>query len=262
MASADQVAIQYETIGRGEPVLVFVNCWTCNRSYWDKQAQHFAGRHQVVRLDLAGQGESASGRKDYTIEAYGGDVAAVVDKLGLKRVVLIGHSMGGPVAVEAAKRLRDRVIGVVGVDTFYTGFQIPKEPQKAKDMVSGFIKPFEENFPEASAKFMRGFFAPGADPALIERITKTTAATDKTMALDAMRNIFAWNQANTPAALEALGPKLRNINANPKGDGKPLHPSVTLITGTGHFIPQEKPAEFNQALETILAEFASTDAKK
>ena len=62
--------------------------------------------------------------------------------------------------------------------------------------------------------------------------------------------------------LEALGPKLRNINANPKGDGKPLHPSVILITGAGHFIPQEKPAEFNQALETSLVEFASAGAKK
>lgn len=259
--SADQVAIKYETAGRGEPALVFVHCWTCNRGYWDKQVGHFAARHQVVRLDLAGHGESGRERKDYTIEAFGGDVAAVVEKLGFQRVVLIGYSMGGSVSVEAARRLGDRVIGVVGIDTFYTGFDVPKDKKKAAQMADGFTKPFEENFPEAAANFMRGFFAPGADPALVERITKSAGSADKNMALSAMRNMFGWYSRNVPAALDALGPKLRNINANPKGDRKPLHPSVTLVAGSGHFIPQEKPAEFNQTLETMVAEFVGNPAR-
>ena len=118
VSSADQVAIKYQTAGNGALALVFVHCWTCNRSYWDKQADYFAGRYQVVRLDLAGHGESGHERKDYRIDAFSDDVVAVVEKLGLKQVILIGHSMGGPVSVEAAKRLGDRVIGVVGVDTF------------------------------------------------------------------------------------------------------------------------------------------------
>ena len=259
--SADQVAIKYETAGRGETALVFVHCWTCNRGYWDKQVEHFAARHQVVRLDLAGHGESGRERKDYTVEAFGGDVAAVVEKLGLKRVVLIGYSMGGSVSVEAARRLGDRVIGVVGIDTFYTGFEVPHDQKKAAQMAAGFLKPFEENYPEASANFMRGFFAPGADPALVERITKATGSADKNVALSAMRNMFGWYSRNVPASLDALGPKLRNINANPKGDRKPLHPSVTLVAGSGHFIPQEKPVEFNRALETMVAEFAGKPTK-
>jgi len=168
VTAADQVAIKYETAGRGEPALVFVHCWTCNRGYWDKQVEHFAKDHQVVRLDLAGHGESGRERKDYTVEAFGGDVAAVVEKLGLQRVVLIGYSMGGSVSVEAAKRLGDRVIGVVGIDTFYTGFDVPNDQKKAAQMMGGFLKPFDENYPEASANFMRSSFAPGADPALIE----------------------------------------------------------------------------------------------
>lgn len=76
-----------------------------------------------------------------------------------------------------------------------------------------------------------------------------------------MRSILGWYGRNAPAALEALGPRLRNINADPKGDGKPLHPSVTLVTGSGHFIPQEKPAEFNRALEAAIAEFARPAGK-
>lgn len=259
--SADRVAIKYETAGRGEPALVFVHCWTCNRDNWDPQTEYFTKHNQVVRLDLAGHGESGRERKDYGIDVFGGDVAAVVEKLGLKKVVLIGHSMGGQVVVEAAKQLGDRVVGVVAVDTFHTPFQIPKDPKKAKAMVSDFMKPFEDNYPETSAKFMRGFFMPGADPALVEGIAKTTRETDKGMALSAMRHVFDWYRTNTPAALDALGPKLRNINADPKGENKPLHPSVTLIAGAGHFVAQEKPAEFNRALEAIILGFTEHNRK-
>ncbi|MDH5743438.1 MAG: alpha/beta hydrolase, partial [Candidatus Aminicenantes bacterium] len=53
----------------------------------------------------------------WTMEAYGEDVVAVVNKLKLQEVILVGHSMGGYVILEAARRLPERIIGLVGVDT-------------------------------------------------------------------------------------------------------------------------------------------------
>lgn len=246
--SADNIAIKYEVAGKGEPTLVFVHCWTCNRSYWDAQAAHFSPRYRVVRLDLAGHGESGRERGNYAIEAFATDVVAVVNKLDLNRVILVGHSMGGPVVAEASRQLGERVIGVVGVDTFYTGFPMPKEQKQ----VDAMVKPFEDDFAGSAGNFMRSFFAPGADPAVVDRITTNTAAADPKMAVSAMRNMIAWSQRNDPALLEALGPRLRNINADPKGNSKPLHPSVTLIAGAGHFIPQEKPVQFNEVLDSVL----------
>ena len=67
---------------------------------------------------LAGHGESALGRKDWSIAAYGGDGAAVVKKLDLTRVILIGHSMGGDVIAEAARQLLGRVAGMIFVDVY------------------------------------------------------------------------------------------------------------------------------------------------
>jgi pimeloyl-ACP methyl ester carboxylesterase len=258
VASADNVAIRYEVAGKGETTLVFVHCWTCNRGYWDAQVSHFAPRYRVVRLDLAGHGESGRGRGNYTIEAFAADVAAVVNKLDARQVVLVGHSMGGPVAAEAARQLGTRAIGVVGVDTFYTGFPMPKDQKQ----VDAMVKPFEGDFAGQAGKFMRGFFGPGADPALVDRIAATTAAANPKMAVSAMRNMIAWSQRNDPALLDTLGPRLRNINANPKGDTKPQHASVLLVAGAGHFIPQEKPAEFNQLLGDMLTGLVTAGAKK
>jgi pimeloyl-ACP methyl ester carboxylesterase len=64
------------------------------------------------------------------------------------------------------------------------------------------------------------------------------------------------------SSLTPLGPLLRSINASPKGDAKPLHASVLLISGAGHFIPQEKPGEFNQVLDGIVTALVTTAAKK
>jgi len=253
--SADAVSINYETAGKGEPVLVLIHCWTCNRGFWDRQVEHFSPQYQVVQLDLAGHGESGKARKEYTMAAFGADVAAVVNKLGAKQVVLVGHSMGGPVALEAQKLLGDKVIGVVGVDTFYTDFKLPEEKEKKKEFTANFMKQFENNFPDVVTKFMRSMFAPTADPMLVELVSQSSAAADKDMALNAMRNLFAWYETDAEASFQRVGKRLRNINGDPKGDGKPQHESVTLIAGAAHFPAQEKPAEFNQALETIVKQF-------
>ena len=115
--SPDRIPIRYHAAGKGDPALVFVHCGGCERGFWDRQVAHFAAKHRVVALDLAGHGQSGGGRKDWTIAAFGQDVVSVVEALGLKRVVLIGHSLGGPVVLEAARRMPGRVAGLVLVDT-------------------------------------------------------------------------------------------------------------------------------------------------
>jgi len=59
----------------------------------------------VLAIDLGGHGESGRGRKDGTTASFGEEVVAVVKKLDLKRVVLIGHSMGGDIVAEAIGRM-------------------------------------------------------------------------------------------------------------------------------------------------------------
>src|SRR4051812_45454743 len=82
--SSDSTRIAYEVHGEGMPALIFVHGWSCDRTYWEKQIASFSKNFEVVSVDLAGHGESGLGRKSWTIEAFGDDVASVVKKLGLK----------------------------------------------------------------------------------------------------------------------------------------------------------------------------------
>jgi pimeloyl-ACP methyl ester carboxylesterase len=116
--SVDNIPIAYEVRGKGSPALVFVHGWSCNRGYWNAQLPPFSENHTVVAIDLGGHGESGLGRQSWTIYSFGSDVAAVVRKLGLQSVVLIAHSMGGDVIVDAARQLPGRVAGLVMVDTY------------------------------------------------------------------------------------------------------------------------------------------------
>ena len=109
--SADGTSISYEVYGAGEPTLVFVHGWSCDARYWRAQVPHFSRKHRVVVLDLAGHGHSGSSRTRYTMGSFGEDVRAVTQASGGSRVILIGHSMGGTVIVEAARLMPDRVIG-------------------------------------------------------------------------------------------------------------------------------------------------------
>ncbi len=109
---------------------------------------------------------------------------------------------------------------------------------------------------------MRSMFTPQSDPALIDRIGGMVSGADQTMAISAIKNILAWYRNDAAASLARLGDRLRNINADPKGENRPLDKSVTLIAGVGHFVAQEKPAEFNRALEDIVKRFESAATKK
>jgi len=251
VASADGSSITYGISGEGDITVVFVHCWTCNHEFWRPQIEYFSSKYKVVWLDLAGHGLSDSNRKEYTMPAFGNDVAAVVNKIRGKNVVLVGHSMGGPVAIEAAKILGDKVIGIVGVDTFYTPFEYPKSEKE----IGGFVKPFENDFKGTSEKLVRSMFTSKADKELITSIVKQMSVANSGMAISAMYEIFRWNVLNVPSELDKQSKKLRNINGAPTGEEKALHRSVNLISGVGHFVAQVKPNEFNKVLNKIITEY-------
>ena len=179
--SGDGVPIDYTVEGRGEPALVFVHCWNCDRHFWDAQLRAFRRSHRVVAIDLAGHGQSGTGRKDWTIEAFGDDVKAVVDKLGLKRVVLVGSSMGGPVALEAARKLGDRVVGIVAVDTLQN-----VEQKAPPEQVDKLLQEMTADYKGQTTKFIgENLFSPTTPPAVRKRVltVATSASPDRSVAM-------------------------------------------------------------------------------
>src|SRR5688572_27091272 len=68
---ANDAAIRFEVHGEGDPTLVFVHGWSCQRMFWVEQIKRFRQVRRVVAIDLAGHGESEAKRTDWSMEAFG-----------------------------------------------------------------------------------------------------------------------------------------------------------------------------------------------
>ena len=251
--SGDGIPICYEVHGSGEPALVFVHGWSCDRSYWRRQLGHFAARHRVLAIDLAGHGESGVGRRAWTMPTFGDDLVAVVERLALADAVLIGHSMGGDVIVEAALQLADRVRGLVWADTY----NALGEPRTRADMEE-FLVPFREDFVSASRDLVRRMFVPGSEAGLVEWVVADMSAAPPELAFAALEQNIGNHQAIL-AGLPRLAAPVVAINADYRPtdiESLQRHGVGTkLMSGVGHFLMLEDPDTFNRLLGETIEEF-------
>lgn len=251
--SRDGVAIAYEAHGSGSPTIVLVHGWSCDRTYWEEQMEALSVNNRVVALDLGGHGASGVNREHWTIESFGQDVASVADTLGLQEIILVGHSMGGDVILEAARHLPGRVRGLVWVDT-YKQLGSPRTAQEVADLVA----PFRADFASTTANMVPGMFASTADSALVRRIAADMSAAPASIAVEALEASFTYGRQVT-APLQALDVPIVAINpSDPPTDVQSLERygvDVVLVPEVGHFIMLEDPEGFNSALRGVISRF-------
>ena len=249
--SIDGVPISYEVHGEGALALVFVHGWSCDRSYWRGQLEPFSRRYKVVAIDLAGHGASGTGRKNYTIESFGADVATVVNKLNLQHVILIGHSMGGDVIADAARQLpRDRIEGLVMVET-YNELGAGHTPEQ----VEAFVAKFRTDFKDSVHNFVRGMFSSNADTALVEWVANDMASAPPAIALSALESSFNHSRGITKILLELKMPVTAinsDIEPTDTASMQRYGVQVVIMHGLGHFLMMEDPKQFNDVLEGVI----------
>jgi pimeloyl-ACP methyl ester carboxylesterase len=246
----DGVHVQYRLYGAGDPALVFIHGWSCDSNYWREQLPVFQKKYTLVTVDLAGHGGTDANRTDWSIAHFGQDVATALSAVPNKQLILVGHSMGGPVAIEAARLLGGRVIGIIGVDTFKSiGAPVPSRAQ-----VDAVIKPFEADFiGQTRAMVTDHLFVKGDHPQLAQKIAYDMSLSPPRVAVPALRSLLEYDFTGP---LKDLSIPIIAINSDL---GEPLNearirkvlPKFRAVTlpGTGHFLMMEDPQLFNPALE-------------
>jgi sigma-B regulation protein RsbQ len=252
--ATDGVPIHYSVQGKGDPALVFIHCGSCNRHLWDDQVSAFAKTHRVVTIDMPGHGESGQGRKDWSIESYADDVKTVVTKLNLKRVVLIGSSMGGLIAVEATRRMPERVVAIVPVDVLQN-----VENKLPPEQLEAVLQQLRADYKGAITRFLNQLlFSPNTPVAVKNRIISEATSRPPELAIAIFKGIIAYDSG--PALKEVKVP-IRAINSdlNPTNleVNRKYAPQfdVVVIKGTGHYPMLEDPARFNELLSEVLKSF-------
>ncbi len=254
--SSDGIPIHYYAGGRGDPALVFVHGWLGNAAWWENQIERFKRTHRVVALDLAGHGGSGRGRIDWTVERFADDVVSVVKGLGLRRVILLGHSMSGAITVEAARRMPERVVALVPVDTLQdVEWDLPQEVWQE------FFGGLRRDFPGSVEGFFRTMLAAPASPAyVLDYLVGEARSADPALAVPMLERAREYDLRG---ALRSLRAPIHAINSDANETRLEVNRKyaprfdVTLVKGVGHWPMLEDPAGFGAALEQVLAALGS-----
>jgi pimeloyl-ACP methyl ester carboxylesterase len=246
--SADGVHIEYRMYGHGEPAIVLVHGWSCDANYWNAQLDVLKARYTVVALDLAGHGASGKNRTDWSMANYGEDVAAVVRQLPNRQVVLVGHSMGGTVALEATRRIGDRVIGIIAVDALKTIGQ-PPLPQRQLALR---LAPFRTDFIGQTRKLVtESLFQKTANPTFVNKVAYDMSLEPPEVGVASMQALLSTDLA--PVVADIHVPVLAiNSDLTPT-DVARIRKSLPefkaeVLPNSGHFLMMEDPQRFNPLL--------------
>ena len=208
----------------------------------------------MVAIDLAGHGDSGINRKTWSMANFGADVAAVADALQLEDIILVGHSMGGPVALEAARLLKGRVKMVIGADTLSDVSQ-----RYADEQLAGMLGAMAADFTGTVESLVRSsFFLPTSEAALIDQIARDMSAAPPAAGIGAFEGFARWFDEDSEKTLADVDVPIRLINSDYRPTdtlaGQALTASfeATLMSGVGHFVMQEDPAQFNAIMAELL----------
>ncbi|MBB6128574.1 alpha/beta fold hydrolase [Mucilaginibacter lappiensis] len=252
------VNIAYTDSGKNDTTLLFVHGWCINKSYWTNQTAYFGKKYRVVAIDLPGFGESGKNRKDWSPMAFSRDVDSVIKQLDLKKVILIGHSMSGDVALQAAVDNPKQVIGLVVVDIFRNVGKVYVQSKQDKIQYAKDIDSLKRYFKKVTFDyFNQELFYKTTSAAVKKRILHDVAIGDTSIAAACMEQMGDFNEI---AKLKATKTKLYLINSDIKPTDT-THLSANKIPfkllhihATGHFPMIEKPQEFNTLLDKAIAD--------
>jgi pimeloyl-ACP methyl ester carboxylesterase len=255
----DGSRVHYESYGTGKDATVFIHGWTCDLTFWRGQAPVYE-KHRALLVDLPGHGASEKPEVAYTEERFARAVEAAMRDAGVERAVLVGHSMGGAVAIEFMRLFPAKTKAVVFVDA-YIPLPPKSEAEQAaqKARMEPFIRSFRvPTYKETAAKMVDSMFSDKTTPAQREEIrTKMAAAPQHVMvsAMEGMLELEPFKQGETHdlpvLAIMVASPDRAGLEANLRT----IFPNLKYEgwKGSGHFLMMESPDRFNRSLTEFLA---------
>jgi pimeloyl-ACP methyl ester carboxylesterase len=247
----DGVALCYAEAGWGEPPIVLVHGGLCDHTNLAPQLEHFGRRHRTLAVDLRGHGWSAKPQQEYTIPGFADDLAWLCREVGLCRPVVVGHSMGGLIALEVAARFAELPAAVVILDAPV----VP--PQAFVEAVQPFAQAVQTpHYREAVRQFMGQFVGFADDPEHRECLLEAMASTPQHVVASSLRNYVAYDSAaaagacKVPVLYVSSGPWFADVTRL-----RALCPQLVTgqTVGSGHYHQLEVPEQVNAMIDRFLS---------
>jgi len=258
-APFDGVKVHYESYGSGKEALVFIHGWTCDLTFWRGQAPVYRNRRSLL-IDLPGHGQSDKPKVAYPMEFFAQSIEAVLRDAGVERAVLVGHSLGGPIAYSFIRLFPEQAKALVLVDATVSTV-LDKRSYQAAQQVLYQQKAERLSGPTGEKNFLaavNSMFSSKTPPSLRDLIRAKMLATPEYVRVAA---VTSPSEVYPPTPGEKFDVPALAIQAAQKGTEERAAAMRTLLpklrlekwVGSGHFLMMEDPARFNQSLEKFLA---------
>lgn len=250
-AKLDGMRIHYQNHGKGREAIVLIHGWTCNLDYWRDQVPDFAKRNRVIALDLPGHGLSDKPELAYSMDLFARSIDAVMRDAKVDRAVLVGHSMGTPVARQFYRKYPQKTLAIVIVDGGLRQFG-------DKKMRDGFVAAFRApNYKDAGKQMFSAMSGPGLSDETKEIIRTSFLNTPQHVIVSAMEgmnddSIYGSDQMKVPVL--AILAKSPYWQPDTEQFFRSLAPNLEfdMWEGVGHFLMMERPKQFNEEVIAFL----------
>jgi len=248
-ATLNGAKIHYQSYGgNGKDAFVLVHGWSCDLNHWKYQIPELAKRGRVIALDLPGHGQSDKPQITYTMDHFAAAIDAVMRDAKVEHAVVMGHSMGTPVARQFYRKYPQKTLAIVIVDG---GLR----PFGDKAMRDQFINSFKSpNYKEAGTQMfaqMTPVLSAG-DKEIVKASFMNTPQNVLVTAMESMNDeaLYANDKINVPVL--AILAKSPFWPADTEQFLRSLAPDLEyhMWEGVDHFLHLEKAKEFN---ETVIA---------
>ncbi|HLJ91794.1 MAG TPA: alpha/beta hydrolase [Gemmataceae bacterium] len=246
-AKVNQFRVHYKSFGRGKTAIVFIHGSACDMTMWRFQVPAFADKARVILIDLPGHGQSDKPKIEYSMDLFAQAIDAVLGDAGVQNAVLIGASMGTPVARQFWRRFPQKTVALIAVDGMIAPLPFPQGQAKVLE---------GPNYKAAMLHFADMTF--GKLPADLRQSMKAIiASTPQHVALGvakAMQEPAIWK--DDPIQI----PVLMVLSATPiwpadyEQQVRKIAPQLEFykMKDAGHCLTLEKPKEFNALLGEFL----------
>ncbi len=247
----DGVQLAYEDVGSGGPALLCLHGNSCNREFFRPQIDHFKTSRRVVALDLREHGQSDAPHQNYNFAGLADDCAWVCRELGLRQIVVVGHSMGGAVAAEMIKAHPKLVRAVALLDS-----TLLPEPALLQKALPPLIKALNgTEHLKGLREFVEPLFAPGDSHELRDWVWQRMSRTPAHVTLSLFEDFLIWHDLATPLITQ---PFLYVAGFRWRTDSGLLVlacPQVKIIQigESGHFLTLSATEKVNDLLREFLA---------
>ncbi len=253
-SNAQDITLKVTIEGVGRPLL-FVHGWAASQRFWKYQVSHFSKRFQVITYDLRGHGDSDKPKKGYHVSDHVQDLREIIDGLSIKEPVLIGHSLGGMIALQYVLENPKRVPVLLLVGT--SPNPVPSRSRSLQLSMLSLIIRISRSWAGNITK--NQLFAPDPDPGLVEWVNAESLRTPTRVVLKCLKALKEFNvldrlsEISIPTAL-IRGQFDSAVDAEQLNNMLQLMPQAEYfeVANAGHDCMLEQASQFNRIAEEFL----------